>query len=98
MADKGPTRAELQQEINDRQAVINRQQRELENMRQELNRRMDAQRITEENSQQLYLDRERLTATVEILSRRIASDGIRMGTDQYSAKQATPVNQTPYRG
>lgn len=86
--------AELQQRISDQNDTINRQRRELDEMRKELQYRMDAQRITEENSRQLYLDRERLTATVEILSRRIASDGIR-------TVSAEPINQAkaaPYRG
>lgn len=85
MADKGPTRADLQLEINDRQAVINRQQRELENLRQELRGRLDAQRIVETDNQRLWLDRERLTATVEVLSRRIASDSRTLS--------AAPINQ-----
>lgn len=73
----GPTRTELQIELNERQRLIEQQRRELDLMRKELQGRLDAQRIVEENSHQLYLDRERLTATVEVLSRRIASDGIR---------------------
>jgi hypothetical protein len=83
------TRKQLQDQVRDATVEMNRMARENEMLSKEVAYHQEREKANLDAAATILRDRDRLTATIEVLARRIASD---------RSQQLTPVNERPFSG
>ena len=93
----GPTRVQLSKQLADERQAHAAVAREAAMLRQEIEYAHKATDAVRAQVKQIVSDRERLTATVEILARRLASDGREQTVNQASDRLIGGTAMDPLR-